>query len=83
MMKIKAHQLPVDQFVTQNLYLGSFCLCQGLKLVGKSLEGKKISIVFEGNAAKERAMAFYSGAVVEAKTFSDAYRSLKDFVFEK
>lgn len=72
-----------DRFITQNLYLGSFCLCQGLKLAGKLIDGKKASIVFEGEAAEKKAMAFYNGARVEAKAYSDAYRSLKDYVFER
>ena len=73
---------PADRFTTQNLYLASFCLCRGLKIVGKLLEGKKVSVIFQGDAAQEKAMGFYNGGLVEAKAYSDNYRSLKDYVFE-
>ncbi len=72
-----------DRFITQNLYQGAFCLCRGLKLVGKRFDGKKASVVFEGKAAQTTAMAFYNGAEVQAKAYSDAYRSLKDYIFER
>lgn len=82
-VSIQTSLISPDRFVSQNLYQGAFCLCQGLKLSGKINDGKKVTIIFEGKAAQEKAMAFYNGARVEAKSYSDAYRSLKDYVFER
>jgi len=68
---------------TQNLYEAAFCLCRGFKLVGKERHGNKVTVMFEGVAVKDEAMKYYNGAKVEAKAYSDAYRTLKDFVFAR
>ena len=70
-------------YSTQNLYEAAFCLCRGLKLAGKERQGNKVKVLFQGEMAKEEALKFYNGAKVEAKAYSDAYRTLKDFVFER
>ena len=70
-------------YSTQNLYEAAFCLCRGLKLAGKERQGNKITVQFQGASAKEEALKFYNGAKVEAKAYSDAYRTLKDYVFER
>ena len=72
-----------DQYSTQNLYEAAFCLCRGLKLAGKERQGSKVIVVFQGAKAKEEALKFYNGAKIEAKAYSDAYRTLKDYVFER
>lgn len=68
---------------TQNLYQAAYCLAQGLKLSGKLREGKKMSVIFEGPKAQETALKFYNGGRIEAKVLTDAYRTLKDYVFER
>ncbi len=73
---------PTEVHKTANLYEGSYCLCVGLKLVGKERNGKKVQVHFEGPNANEKALEFYNGAKVEAKKLTDAYRTLKDYVFE-
>lgn len=70
-------------YSTQNLYEAAFCLCEGLKLAGKKADGKKVLILFDGENAEARALQFYNGAQVEAKRYSDAYRTLKDYIFER
>ena len=70
-------------YATQNLYEAAFCLCRGLKLAGKERQGNKVIIRFQGAGAEEEALKFYNGAKVEAKKYSDAYRTLKDYVFER
>jgi len=70
-------------FETQNLYQGAYCLCRGFTLVGKKREGAKILVTFKGKNAQTEAMRFYNGAKVEAKALTDAYRTLKDYVFER
>ena len=70
-------------YSTQNLYEAAFCLCRGLKLAGKERKGNKVVVQFQGMSAKEEALKFYNGGKVEAKAYSDAYRTLKDYVFER
>ena len=69
-------------YSTQNLYEGAFCLCQGFKLAGKERRGNKVLVFFEGENVKNEALKFYNGARVEAKALTDAYRTLKDYIFE-
>lgn len=73
----------LNAYGTQNLYEGAFCLCRGFKLAGKKRNGNKVTILFEGEGVREEALKFYNGAKVEAKALMDAYRTLKDFVFER
>ena len=72
-----------NRFVTQNLYQAAYCLCRGFQLTGKQREGVKASVIFEGERVAEEAMRFYNHGTVEAKAYSDAYRTLKDYVFER
>ncbi len=74
---------PPEVHTTQNLYEAAFCLCKGLKLTGKVREGRKVSVIFEGFSAREIALGFYNGGRIEAKKLTDAYRTLKDYVFER
>ncbi len=68
---------------TQNLYEAAYCLCKGFRLAGKRQQGKKVVVCFEGAGVREAALQFYNGATVEAKALTDAYRTLKDYVFER
>ena len=54
-----------------------------MKLAGKESSGKKVVIFFGGKDARARALRFYNGGMVEAKAYAEAYRSLKDYVFER
>lgn len=70
-------------FETQNLYQGAYCLCRGFSLVGKKKLGAKVFISFKGDNVCSEAMRFYNGDMIEAKAFTDAYRTLKDYIFER
>ncbi len=72
-----------DRHITQNLYEAAYCLCRGFNLAGKSRAGAKTSVIFVGKGVREEALKFYNGGKVEAKALTDAYRTLKDFVFER
>ena len=72
-----------QSYATQNLYEGSFLLCRGFRLSGKRKDGKKVLVFFQGEGVQDEALKFYNGGKVEAKAYADAYRSLKDFVFER
>ncbi len=69
---------------TQNLYEASYLLAKGFNLAGKEKAGSKIILLFEYKPEiSEAAMGFYNGGKIEAKKFSDSYRTLKDFIFER
>ena len=72
-----------DLFVTQNLYQAAYCLCRGFQLIGKRRQTVKCSVIFQGHNVAQEAMTFYNHGTVEAKAYSDAYRTLKDYVFER
>ncbi len=72
-----------NKLKTQSLYESAFLLCQGFKLSGKEKAGNKVTLFFEGQNVHAEAMKFYNGAKVAAKAYSDAYRTLKDYVFER
>jgi hypothetical protein len=72
-----------DYYETQNLYEASFLLAKGFQLAGKERRGNKTAVFFDGTSAKEEALKYYNGGKVEAKAYSDAYRTLKDYVFER
>ncbi len=80
---MKKSSTPQDRHSTQNLYEAAFCLAQGMTLIGKERNGNKVTVIFEGKDAEAEAMKFYNGAKVEAKAYSDSYRTLKDYIFEK
>jgi hypothetical protein len=70
-------------YSTQNLYEAAYLLAKGFKLSGKESSSRKISIIFEGPGIVEESTRFYNGALVKAKAYSDAYRTLKDYIFER
>lgn len=73
-----------NNYKTQNLYEASYLLAKGFSLAGKERAGNKVTILFKDNEKiKEEAMNFYNGAKVGAKEYSDSYRTLKDYVFER
>ena len=74
---------PDTFFKTQNLYQASYLLCQGFKLIRTESNGYKVTVIFEGKDIEANALEFYNGGWVEAKAYSDAYRSLKDIVFQR
>lgn len=70
-------------YETRNLYEAAYCLCRGFKLAGKERRGSKVVVFFTGKDIQKEALGFYNGAVVEAKALTDAYRTLKDYIFER
>ena len=73
-----------NHYRTQSLYEGSYLLAKGFSLAGKEGIGNKITILFKDDPKiRDEALSFYNGAKIEAKKFSDSYRTLKDYVFER
>lgn len=68
-------------YATQNLFEAAYCYYQGLSMVGKKSSGYgKTLVYFKGENAKQIAMEYYKS---EFKNMSDAYRTVKDFAFQK
>jgi len=76
MTKIKHH-------ASQNLYECAYLLAKGFKLNGKEETGQKVTIFLEGDGIADEVLRYYNGGLVSAKKFTDAYRTLKDYVFER
>jgi hypothetical protein len=73
-----------NYYRVQNLYEASFLLAKGHKLVGKEKKENKVTLLFDATTGLvEDSLRFYNGAKIEAKALFDAYRTLKDFVFER
>ena len=69
---------------TQNLYEAAFLRAHGFKLAGKERSGQKVTIVFAPDPSiNDAVMDFYNGGHVEGQAFVEAYRTLKDLVFER
>ena len=68
---------------TQNLYEAAYLYAKGFKLNGKDDEGQKTIIFLEGEGVHEEAMKYYNGGTIEAKAYTDSYRTIKDYIFER
>lgn len=74
----------MDVYKTQNLYEGAYLLAKGYALAGKEKTGNKVTVLFNDTEdIRKAALDFYNGAEVGAKDLFDAYRTLKDYVFER
>ena len=69
----------------QNLYECSFLMAKGFDLIGKEKTANKVMLLFKDNKEiQESVLQFYNGeGKISAKKFSDMYRSLKDYIFER
>lgn len=70
-------------YETQSLYEAAYLMSRGFSLAGKRKDSSKVTILFDGENVHEAALKFYNGGKVEAKKFTDCYRSLKDYIFER
>ena len=62
----------------------AYLLAKGFSLAGKENMGVKITIKFDKTSDIEKeSMNYYNGALVEAKQYSDSYRTLKDYIFTR
>ena len=72
-------------YSTQSLYESAYLLSKGFKLISRDSTGQKTTLLFEDSSElKQAVMGFYNGeGTASAKTLFDAYRSLKDMVFQR
>lgn len=69
---------------TQSLYEAAYLLAKGFKLSGQERSSNKSTLLFKDSPKLQVAvMAFYNRGTIEAKRYTDAYRTLKDFVFTR
>lgn len=69
------------QHKTSNLYESAYLLARGFKLLGKEKNGAKTALVFCGEGIDKAVLKFYSGGLVKARLYSEAYKKLKDYIF--
>lgn len=83
--KTPQQSLQADNYYrTQSLYEASYLLAKGFSLAGKEGTGNKITILFkDAPKIRDEVLNFYNKAKIEAKSYSDCFRTLKDFVFER
>jgi len=73
-----------DTFQTQSLWEAAYLIAKGFNLAGKDTSSQKVTILFKCEPnIEEEVVKFYNGARIEAKKFSDGYRTIKDFVFTR
>ena len=72
-------------YSTQSLYECAYLLSKDFKLASKNSSGQKTKLLFEDTPELQQAvMDFYNeSGKVSAKRLFDAYRSLKDMVFQR
>ncbi len=71
-------------YKTQNLYEASYLLAKGHHLSGTESKSFKITLLFaDSELVRKDALGYYNGGMIGAKAYSDAYRTLKDLVFQR
>ena len=71
-------------FRVSNLYEASFLMAKGFSIAGKEQEGRKTVILFSDKPKiRQESMNYYNGGSIKAKDYSDSYRTIKDFIFDK
>ncbi len=72
-------------YVTQNLYEAAFLFARGFALAGVDRKDlRKVALVFKpALTLHESVLEFYNGGTIGALDYADAYRSLKDLVFQR
>lgn len=68
-------------YETLNLAEASYLYARGFKFNGSEKRGSRTVFFFEGCDVRSKAIEFYNGGQIEAKSILDAYRTLKDVIF--
>lgn len=68
---------------TQSLYEAAYLMSKKFDLSGKHQDGNKVVLGFSGKGVKQASLDFYNGGEVSAREYSDNYRTLKDYVFQR
>jgi hypothetical protein len=76
MIKTKYHATP-------NLYEASFLIARGFKINDIEKDTKRKAIIYlDGEGIEDAVRDYYNGGLVSGKALTDAYRMLKDRVFD-
>ena len=71
------------EYLSENLYESSYLIAKNFKVLGFMKQGRKIAIRFLKTPELEKAsIGYFNGGSVSAIKFTDAYRRLKDAVFQ-
>ena len=79
------NNMTIDSFRSKDLAESAFLYASGAKLIKSDNENGKVWFIFADKSCCEKLTATYwsKQAVVNAKEFSDAIRTLKDIIFNK
>ena len=70
-------------YCTTNIYEASYLLATGFRLAGKQKNGARIALEFKASKKlTEESLKFYNGGRVDARAFSEAFKNIKNFIFE-
>ncbi|GEM_PF-4778639 len=72
------------EYFSENLYESSFLIAKNFKVLGFIKQSRKVAVRFLKSPELEKAsLAYFNGGSVSAIKFTDAYRRLKDAVFQQ
>ncbi|MDD3375158.1 MAG: DUF5659 domain-containing protein [Candidatus Omnitrophica bacterium] len=70
-------------YCTANIYEAAYLLTVGFQLAGKQRNGAKIVLEFKASQKLiDESLKFYNGGRVDARAFSEAFKNIKNFIFE-
>ena len=71
------------EYFSNNLYESSYLIAKSFKVLGFTRQGRKVAVRFPKTPELEKAsLDYFNGGLVSAIKFTDAYRRLKDAVFQ-
>lgn len=80
---ISANEQPRVEYLSENLYEASYLIAKNFKVLGFIKQGRKVVVRFLRSPALEKtSLNYFNGGTVSAIKFTDAYRRLKDAVFQ-
>lgn len=70
-------------YSTTNIYEASFLIARGFRIQDiQKGNGRKAAVLLEGDGIGEAVRDYYNGGPVSGKAMTDAYRMIKDKLFE-
>lgn len=71
------------EYLSENLYESSYLVAKNFKILGFIKQGRKVAVRFLRSPDLEKtSLNYFNGGMVSAIKFTDAYRRLKDAVFQ-
>ena len=76
-------EAPRFEYLSENLYEISYLIAKNFKVLGFIRQGRKTAVRFLRTPELEKAsLSYFNGGLISAIRFTDAYRRIKDAVFQ-